>query len=209
MSETGPVSRGERKERTRRRLLDAALLLSEDSGFAALSLRQVAKEVGVVPTAFYRHFSSLDDLGLELVEESFVSLRSMLREVRQGSQDIGGIIERSVDVLVDHAHRHRGHFRFIARERSAGTPPVRQAVRHELDLVVRELATDVGRFAGIENWSHEDLRILCELIVDAMVATTERLLLAPESHSDQIAAVARRQLQMLVVGAVHWGTTPT
>ena len=61
-------TRGERKERTRRAILDAALELSEEQTFAALSLRQVAREVGIVPTAFYRHFASLDDLGLALVE---------------------------------------------------------------------------------------------------------------------------------------------
>ena len=74
-------SRTERKERTRRAILDATLSLCEDSSLVALSLRQVAKEVGIVPTAFYRHFDSIEDLGLALVEESFVSLRAMLREL--------------------------------------------------------------------------------------------------------------------------------
>ena len=46
-------SRAERKERTRRAILDAALALAADSNLAAISLRQVAKQVGVVPTAFY------------------------------------------------------------------------------------------------------------------------------------------------------------
>jgi AcrR family transcriptional regulator len=43
----------------------------------------VAKEVGIVPTAFYRHFESVEQLGLVLVDESFVSLRAMLRDVRR------------------------------------------------------------------------------------------------------------------------------
>jgi AcrR family transcriptional regulator len=33
------------------------LRLSVDTGLAGLSLRSVAKAVGVVPTAFYRHFA--------------------------------------------------------------------------------------------------------------------------------------------------------
>src|SRR3954468_17571491 len=87
----GPVTetRGERKERTRRAILDAALHLCEDSSLVALSLRQVAKEVGIVPTAFYRHFDSIESLGLALVDESFVSLRAMLREIRQGDPSTG------------------------------------------------------------------------------------------------------------------------
>ena len=76
-------SRAEQKERTRRAILDAALDLTEESGLATLSLRGVAKRVGIVPTAFYRHFDTLDALGLALVDESFESLRAMLRAVRQ------------------------------------------------------------------------------------------------------------------------------
>ncbi|WP_278256352.1 TetR family transcriptional regulator [Nocardioides convexus] len=73
-------TRVERKERTRRAILDAALALSEETTLVALSLRQVAKEVGIVPTAFYRHFPSIEDLGLALVEESLDTLRALLRE---------------------------------------------------------------------------------------------------------------------------------
>ena len=64
MPEVRPESRSERKQRTRRAILDAALRLCEDSSLVALSLRQVAKEVGIVPTAFYRHFDSIEALGL-------------------------------------------------------------------------------------------------------------------------------------------------
>ena len=45
-----------------RAILDAALELCEDSSLVALSLRQVAKQVGIVPTGFYRHFESIEDL---------------------------------------------------------------------------------------------------------------------------------------------------
>ena len=66
-------SRAERKERTRRAILDAALALAADSNLAAISLRQVAKQVGVVPTAFYRHFGSLELVAQALVDESYRS----------------------------------------------------------------------------------------------------------------------------------------
>src|SRR5262245_51189837 len=93
-----PESRGERKERTRRAILDAALELSRDETLAALSLRQVAKHVGIVPTAFYRHFGSIDELGLALVDESFVSLRAMLRDVRRNGPAFDDIIDSSLRV---------------------------------------------------------------------------------------------------------------
>jgi AcrR family transcriptional regulator len=199
-------TRGERKERTRRAILDAALRLCEESSLVALSLRQVAKEVGIVPTAFYRHFDSIEDLGMALVDESFVSLRAMLRDIRRGDPSYATIVDSSVEVLVDHVHRQRQHFLFIARERAAGPPSVREAIRHEIELCERELAADLTRLPGTEAWSPEDLRVLANLMVTAMVATAEQIMEAAgrPGVEKQIVETARTQLRMVLVGALNW-----
>lgn len=202
MAETENLSRAEQKSRTRRAILDAALRLTVDSGLATLSLRQVAKEVGIVPTAFYRHFDSIDALGLALVDESFASLRDVLREVRRGRPEAREIIATSVRILVEHVESRRDHFGFIVRERAAGPPVVRQAVRHQLDLFERELATDLARLSG-PAWSSDDLQIVSALIVGAMVNTVEDLLDADRSRAETQQR-AETQLRMLVVGALRW-----
>jgi AcrR family transcriptional regulator len=201
-----PGTRGERKERTRRAIMDAALALSEDSSLGALSLRQVAKEVGIVPTAFYRHFDSVEALGLALVDESFVSLRAMLLDVRRGDPAFDAMVDRSINVLVEHVHRQRAHFLFIARERAAGPPAVREAIRHQIELFEHELATDLARLPGTDPWSTEDLRVLSNLIVTALVATAEAILSAPARPDAEKAIVeaARTQLRMVLVGALNW-----
>ena len=206
MSEGRPESRGERKERTRRAILDAALDLLQETSLVALSLRQVAKEVGIVPTAFYRHFDSIGSLGLALVDESFVSLRAMLRDIRRGDPSYADIVDRSVVTLFEHVQQQRGHFQFIARERAAGPPSVREAIRHEIELCERELATDLARLPGTDAWTAEDLRVLSNLIVTAMVATAEQLIAAAgrPGTEKQIAENARTQLRMVLVGALNW-----
>src|SRR5581483_11589255 len=78
------VSREERKEATRRAIVAAALKLLDDRSFSALSLREVTREAGIVPAAFYRHFESMEALGLVLIDESFRVLRDMLRSARAG-----------------------------------------------------------------------------------------------------------------------------
>jgi len=203
-------TRVERKERTRRAILDAALRLSEESSLGALSLRQVAKEVGIVPTAFYRHFESIEALGLALVDESFASLRAMLRDVRRGDPAFDDMADRSINVLVEHVHRQRAHFLFIARERAAGPPAVREEIRHQIELFERELATDLARLPGTQSWSAEDLSILSNLIVTALVATAEAILGAPAGPDAEKAIVeaARTQLRMVLVGALNWRSKP-
>ena len=65
-----------------RRSSTRAREIADEESLATVSLRQVTKQVGIVPTAFYRHFASIDELGLALVDQSFASLREMLRDVR-------------------------------------------------------------------------------------------------------------------------------
>lgn len=210
-----PGTRGERKERTRRAILDAALALSADSSLVALSLRQVAKQVGIVPTAFYRHFDSIEALGLALVDESFESLREVLRGIRRRARDeqgrpvYGDIVDQSVSSLVEQVAGRREHFRFLARERSAGPPAVRAAFAHQIELVERELATDLARVPGTADWSVDDLNVLAHVIVTLMVATAEKLIDAvgrPDLER-QIGQDARTELRMVLVGAVNWRST--
>ncbi len=198
-------SRHERKERTRQAILASGLALSAESGLGGLSLRQVAKEVGIVPTAFYRHFGSIEELGLVLVDDSFVSLRAMLRDLRQ-EPALEGVIPSSVRVLLEHVRRREDHFAFIARERTGGPAAVRHAIRHELDLCERELSADIARLPGIQVWSQQDLQILSQLIVNAMVSTAEAILGTPRRHDaeEQVVHTAETQLRMLLVGALNW-----
>ena len=78
----GPSSRESSKELTRAALLRAALKLLSRSSFDSISLREVTREAGITPTAFYRHFDDMEELGLVLVEESFGTLSDMLRGAR-------------------------------------------------------------------------------------------------------------------------------
>ncbi len=197
-------SRLERKGRTRRAIIDAALTLLDESSLVALSLRQVAKEVGIVPTAFYRHFASIEELGLALVEESFASLRELLRDVRRSDPTYRNIIDSSVAVLREHVGNQHAHFSFIARERVAGPPSVRAAIGHQLELVERELAADLARLTDPAHWSTEDLRVLSNLIVTSMVGTTEAILTARPGAEGAVIEQARTQLRMMLVGALHW-----
>jgi len=200
-------TRQERKQRTRRALLDAALELLEQESFSSLSLRQVTRTAGVVPTAFYRHFDDMEELGLVLIDESFRTLRAMIRTARADPRAYEGAIANSVGILVDYVHEHEAHFRFIARERFGGVAALRYAIRGEIRLFASDLATDLARFPYLDRWTTEDLQLLAGLMVNTMVATAEAILdQAPKDPTAEaeIIATARRQLQMIVLGVPQW-----
>ena len=198
-------TREERKEETRRALIAAALKLLGDRGFSGLSLREVTREAGVVPAAFYRHFDSMDALGLVLIDESFRSLRDMLRSARAGDLDLSRVIESSVDILTTSVTEQREHWRFIGRERSSGVPSLRYAIRTEIRLITSELATDLARFPGLNTWTTEDLNILASLFVNSMIIIAEALEDANDATAvAEIKRTAVKQLRMIALGIAGW-----
>ena len=201
------ATRQERKQRTRRALLDAALELLEEQSFSSLSLREVTRTAGIVPTAFYRHFDDMEQLGLVLIDESFQTLRSMIRAARTDPRANEHVIRNSVEILVSYVHGHDAHFRFIARERFGGVATLRHAIHREIRLFASDLATDLARFPYLERWTTEDLQLLAGLMVNAMVSTAEAILdAAPEDPIAErdIIATAERQLRMIVLGVPQW-----
>src|SRR5260370_16040677 len=77
------LTRREAKERTRRRLLDAARTLILAGGEARISASSVAREAGVAAATFYEHFSKSDDLLRALAEQLFDDLRTELAGQRR------------------------------------------------------------------------------------------------------------------------------
>ncbi len=208
MSEAVPVeSRQAQKERTRQAILAAALELSSRQGFTQVSLRQVSRQAGIVPTAFYRHFESMDQLGLALVEDSFSTLRRMIRDAQRDPQVFENIIDAAADVLVEAVKQSKAHFGFVARERVAGSEVVRTAIRHELDLFVSELAVVLARLPNIENWDTEDVQMVSRLFVRNMVSNAEEVVEMPDGRPDleeKIKEGARRQMRLIVIGFKDW-----
>ncbi|HEX5035983.1 MAG TPA: HTH-type transcriptional repressor FabR [bacterium] len=184
-------TRAEKKALTRRDLVDAAIRLSADRGFAGLSLREVCRAAGLTPTAFYRHFKDMDDLGLALVDEVALSLRRLMREARQKAEGKGSRVESSAEAFVAFIRQNAHLFRLLLGERSGSSAGFRKAIRREMNLFVSELSEDLQRVAALTNRPLVDPLLTSEIIV-ALVFTVgaEALDLSP--------AEARRLTKRLI-----------
>jgi AcrR family transcriptional regulator len=217
-SRSGPPvrrSQSERRQQTRQALLDAALdQLADGVNFDQLSLRSVARAAGVVPTAFYRHFDSMEELALVLVEESVRTLRAMLREAREGGLPPERMIARSVEILISHVREHRRHFAFIADARSSSNVVLRHTIRNEIRLFASELATDLARFPVLREWTTADLQLLAGLFVDTMIAAIDAMLESPASAlqvdgpqgeaQGEIAAQTEKRMRLIALAIPNW-----
>jgi AcrR family transcriptional regulator len=121
-------------------LIDAALnQLSSERSFSNLSLREVAKEAGLAPTAFYRHFTDMDELGLTLVDEAGLTLRQLMRQARQRIAKGGSVIQISVQTFMELIESNGNIFQLLLRERSGTSAAFRAAVTREIRYFTMEL----------------------------------------------------------------------
>jgi AcrR family transcriptional regulator len=205
MPERESSARLQSKQLTRQALIGAALKLLSRNSFDSLSLREVTREAGITPTAFYRHFDDMEELGLVLVEESFQSLGEMLKDARSRTSFDRDIIERSLAVVVSHMHQHAVHFRFIVRERYGGVRRLRRAINRELQLFADELAIDLVALPGVDGWSTDDRRMLAGVITETFVRMVAELLEYGPDEERAIIERTNRQLRLISLGVPAWG----
>jgi len=195
-------TRAEQKLLTRRSLMDSALAqLSADRGFGSLSLREVAREAGIAPTSFYRHFADLDELGLVLVDEGGVALRQLMRQARKRIARNGSAISTSVETFMEYLGNNANLFRLMLRERTGGSKPFRTAIKAEIDHFVTELADDLRRFAEEQRKPLSDARLVAEAMVTLVFNQGADALDATPKEREELKIKLKTELRMILVGS--------
>ncbi len=160
-------NRIEKKNQTRRQILDAALELSAERGFSSLSLRQVAQQAGIAPTTFYRHFADMDDLGLALVDEVGASLRQLVRQARRRVDEAGGrnVIATSIETFMEFVEANANLFRLLLGEGAGSTAAFRRSVSKEVRRFTDDLAEDLVREAEASGRAIAHVELAAEAMV--------------------------------------------
>ncbi|GAB3267762.1 TetR family transcriptional regulator [Chitinimonas naiadis] len=200
--------RAEKKQQTRQALLDAALqLMASGQGLSTISLREVTRQVGIVPAAFYRHFADMDELGLALVEQVGSSFREAIRLVRRNEFEQQGAINASVHIFVEYVVAHRQLFLFLAREQYGGSAVVRQAVATMQQHFVDDLEADLAQSTKLTHLTRADYAVVANLIVKTVFSTLPELI-NPPCDPATISRSPEHQLEdkirFILIGAKHW-----
>ena len=126
---------------TRARLLEAAAAVFIEHGYAAVSLRDIAKAAGVTKGAIYGHFRSKGQLLVEVI-------RTQLAE-RDAQFDIDSALEQPMDVFVQFINPLSRNLRLLQIDAAA-------AARHDPDVAagVEEI------YAARSSWILDTLRRL-------------------------------------------------
>lgn len=193
---------------TRQHLIDAALsrVEADQNGMAGISLREVTKAAGVSPTAFYRHFPDLEELGMAVLEESSDMLRRMLRDVRKAPNPVE-MINKSTDIFIRYVLENRAIWLMLSRERVGGSARIRAAIRNQISYFTTELASDMRLMNVLPQMTQTDLQRLANMVISLAINLVPDILdLASEQprEVEELMADMNSQLQILILGAVNW-----
>ncbi len=194
--------RAEQKQKTRRALMDAALnQLSQEKGFASLSLREVSRDAGIAPTSFYRHFNEMEELGLALVDEAGLALRQLLRQARKKITNDESAVNTSIDIYMQYLANNPNHFRLLLRERTGVSAQFRLAIRNELTHFELELAEDLKKFGESKSRPLDNPKLVSEAMVTLAFTKGAEALDCTPKEKVILKENLKEALRMILIGA--------
>ena len=189
---------------TKEELFQAALnLIGPEKSIAALSLREVAREAGIAPNSFYRHFKDIDELAIELIERSGLVLRQILHEARIKASKQSSIIRTSVEVFIEQLNADEGNLSLLLREGYTGSKSYKQAVENQLNFFQQELQEDLIRLERLNNskLSHPDL--VAKAITQLVFNMGANVIDLAITQRKEVAEQTMIMIRMILEGARH------
>jgi TetR/AcrR family transcriptional regulator len=107
-----PVKRLPADQR-RRTILDAALSVLADGGYAGMTTARLARKAGVTEPILYRHFPSKRAMLRALLDEVTERMMAAFRQVTDGEPDPVRALRRICLAYPDLSRRHHREFRII------------------------------------------------------------------------------------------------
>lgn len=137
---------GRRASISRDELIDAALaLIGPHRSISTISLREVAREAGIAPNSFYRHFRDVDELAIALIEQAGTALRQIIGKARHRASADHSVVRTSLEAFLEQLDADEGYLHLLLREGKVGSPAFKQAIERQLGFFEEELREDLIR----------------------------------------------------------------
>lgn len=183
--------------KTEAAIREAALILIARHGYEAVSMRQLAAEVGVQAAALYRYFPTKEELLFALMRGHMEALIASWEEARPAVADpaarLAAFVRNHIRFHVE--RRHSTHvsnmeLRSLSRERLSLVLRLRGAYEKELRRILRDGAEDgsftiedvtltamaiIQMITGVIVWFRPDERLSVAEVTDSYHRMTMRL----------------------------------
>jgi AcrR family transcriptional regulator len=126
------------------KLIQAALrLINQSRSLTSLGLRELAREAGLNPNTFYRHFRNLDEFGLQVLGYIAEDMKSGVRELRQMANSSEQASHDTVTFVYHYFLANPAATTVAVRELYGPSPLLRRALESQLDASATEMAEDI------------------------------------------------------------------
>lgn len=146
-SRTTPDGREERGDRTAQALLVAGRTAFARFGYAAASVRDIARAAGVNPALVRYHFGSKEGLYRQVIDAAMGGLRTRLLAAFHQAGTPRERIHRVIGAYLEHLAHERDFPRLIQRALLNNDPHLRRVANDYLQPLVDTLRPFVGRRA--------------------------------------------------------------
>ncbi len=209
--EPGP---GRRPVITRADIIAAALnLLGPTRSVSTLSLREVAREAGIAPNSFYRHFRDVDELAVALIDQAGQSLRQIIGAARQRAGSERGVVQGCTDAFMEQLRADDRLLHILLRESTVGSTAFKRAAERQLSFFEEELRVDLVRLAAEKNSGLHDPALTAKAITRLVFAMGATALDLPEEGRAELNRQIVGMVRMIIAGtqvlAVQAGSRTT
>ena len=126
------------------KLVQAALrLITQSRSLTSLGLRELAREAGLNPNTFYRHFRNLDEFGLQVLGYIAEDMKAGVRQLRQMADSSEQASHDTVTFVYHYFLANPAATTVAVRELHGPSPVLRRALEAQLDASAREMAEDI------------------------------------------------------------------
>ena len=189
---------------TKDELFQAALnLIGPQKSIASLSLREIAREAGIAPNSFYRHFKDIDELAIALIDRSGLVLRRIIREARLQASKQQSIIRSSVEVFIQQLDADEGNLSLLLREGYTGSTSYKAAVDRQLNFFQQELQEDLIRLEQMNNGKISHADIAAKAITQLVFNMGAKVIDMPTAARKETAEQTMIMIRMILEGARH------
>ena len=192
---------GRRAVISREDLMAAAMeLVGPNRSISTLSLREVAREAGIAPNSFYRHFRDVDELAVALIEQAGSALRQVIGEARNRAITGRSVVRGSVEAFMEQLWSEQKYMQLLLREGMVGSEAFKSAVDRQLVYFEEELCVDLVRLAGANKTGIVKPDLVARAITRLVFAMGATALDLPMEKRRQAVEDLIIMVRMIVVG---------
>jgi AcrR family transcriptional regulator len=186
---------------SREDIIAAALkLLGPTRSVSTLSLREVAREAGIAPNSFYRHFRDLDELAVALIDLAGESLRQIIGEARQRATSKHSVVQGCADAFMDQLRADDRLLHILLREGTVGSAAFKHAAERQLSFFEDELRLDLIRLAKMKNSGLHEPALTAKAITRLVFAMGATALNLPEDKHAELTEQIVVMVRMIIAG---------